>query len=391
MLFLFGSTRILVNARRGCSHHCQVVESGIGNPSPCVSPKCFDVLRHFAMGSRLLTLPPLGSGGYDQPLKSAKSLLFRFQLLCLTAVILWLNATISARAQQIPLKTDVTALAFSTEGNQLLVGSTNGVQVWDWPRFELSHELSTECKRVNDLQFSPDGATLLIAGGQPAEKGTVEIWNWTTRSREKILLEHDDVVYRVAWSKDGKRWASASHDKTLRLVETDTAKSVRIDGHSKAVFSALFFDDNTLVSSSLDQSIRLWSCQTHELTRTLDQHSQAVTGLIKGVTPGVSSAPIVISISDDKTVRMWQPTIGRMVRFVKLSARPLSIVASLDGTQLFVGTDDGHIAVIQSNKLEWVRSLPSSQARINELILVPDGRSVICGGPHGVEVIAIEQ
>ncbi len=46
----------------------------ISHPWPCVSPKCFDVLRHFALGSRPLTLPPLGSGGYGLTLKSAKSL-----------------------------------------------------------------------------------------------------------------------------------------------------------------------------------------------------------------------------------------------------------------------------------------------------------------------------
>ncbi len=50
-----------MDARRGCSHRCQVVEPRISHPCPCVSTKCLDVLRHFAMGSRPLTLPPLGS------------------------------------------------------------------------------------------------------------------------------------------------------------------------------------------------------------------------------------------------------------------------------------------------------------------------------------------
>ena len=34
---------------------------------------------------------------------------------------------------------------------------------------------------------------------------------------------------------------------------------------------------------------------------------------------------MVASASADRTIRIWQPTIGRLVRYVRLEAEPLSI------------------------------------------------------------------
>ena len=60
--------------------------------------------------------------------------------------------------------------------------------------------------------FSPDGQRLLAAGGSPAESGRVEVWNWTKRERIREVREHDDVVYRVAWSPNGEQWLSCGAD-----------------------------------------------------------------------------------------------------------------------------------------------------------------------------------
>ena len=43
------------------------------------------------------------------------------------------------------------------------------------------------------------------------------------------------------------------------------------------------------------------------------------------------------SASVDKTVRLWQPSIGRLVRFARLPVEPTSLAWSRDGERLAVG------------------------------------------------------
>ena len=82
--------------------------------------------------------------------------------------------------------------------------------------------------------------------------------------------------------------------------------------------------------------------QETEPVRILDNHTGTIRDL--ATRPGDHAVPYLASASADKTVRIWQPSIGRLVRFVRLPAEPLAIAWTSDGKRLAASCIDGKFA-----------------------------------------------
>jgi WD40 repeat protein len=274
----------------------------------------------------------------------------------------------------------ITAAAFTPDGKQVLVGSQAGIEIRSWPGLAVTGRLETDLSHVHDLAFAPDGRTLLSAGGSPGASGVVEVWNWPDRKRTQRVEGHKDIVYHVAWSPDGRRWVTASGDNSCRVYSGGELVS-RYDGHSRPVLSVTFLPDGkSVVSAGVDQSLQVWETDTGKHLRTLDNHVAAVTGL--AVRPGTAAdaPPAVVSIGDDRTVRLWQPTVGRLVRFSRLPVKPQAVAWSPGGDHLLVGGADGRIRILDPDTLEVTAEKPAVDGRIYSLIPVPKGRGLLAGG-----------
>jgi WD40 repeat protein len=288
----------------------------------------------------------------------------------------------------------VTALAIAPQGERdgdlVLLGSQAGLELRSWPGLEHAGTLSTELVHIHDLKFSPDGRTLLVAGGTPGESGIVEQWNWRERKFTRALSVHDDLVYRVGWSPDGQQWGTASADGTCQVVSFDGEFTApRYQGHSRAVLAMLFLDDSTIVSAGVDQTIQVWNGKSGAHLRTLDNHVNTVNDL--ALRPPISGQTIAMlaSIGEDRTVRLWQPSIGRLVRFAKLESTPRTFVWTSDGERLIVGCSDGLVRVVQADNVQVTNELPSRVGRIHELGQDTTG-TVIVAGQQGFQMLRRE-
>ena len=92
---------------------------------------------------------------------------------------------------------------------------------------------------------------------------------------------------------------------------------------------------------------------------------------------------MVASAAGDRSVRFWQPTIGRMVRYARLVAEPLDIAWLNDGSRVVVVCDDGRLRVIDSETVEVTLDIPAVAGWAYSLAVHPTDGSVVVGGVNG--------
>ena len=276
----------------------------------------------------------------------------------------------------------VTGLAFAPDGKSVVACSQVGVRVYDWPALQLQRTFAATAHNLHDLAFSPAGDRLAIAGGNPSRVGMVETISWPGQEAQVTVREQEDSVQAMVW-RDETTIASASLDHSIVLADTRSGTVLRrLAGHSRGVTALCFLrGGKILVSAGIDQSVRVWDVDKSELIRSLSQHTRPVHDL--ALRPAKAGLPMVASAAADRTIRFWQPTIGRMVRYIRLASAPLDIAWLHDGVRIVAACADGRVRVIDAETVVVIGDLPAVGGLAYSLAVHPTDGSVIVGGQGG--------
>lgn len=244
----------------------------------------------------------------------------------------------------------ITAVAW--DGERLYVARPGGIDVYRDGR--IVAQLGVEKRVVTGLAVRE--GRIAECGGRAGEKGEVRVWE--NGKQVRTVGAHGDLIYRVAWSADGKTLFTAGGDKKIGVIDAESGKVEYLEGHTGAVL-ALAVQGDVLVSGGADRTIRVWKGRT--LVRTIHNHWDSVNAL--AFSP---DGKYLASGSGDKTVRIWQPEIGRLVRIVRghegavldLAWTGRNVIsASSDGKVRFISPDDVTIERELDGPGDWVNAL----------------------------------
>ena len=199
--------------------------------------------------------------------------------------------------------------------------------------------------RLLSLDFSPDSAQLLVAGGVPSRDGELQIFSVADGQLVKRFEDaHDDVIHAARFSPDGKRIATASADKYVRTFDAASGQLLRrFEGHTNYVLGVAWKGDSqTLVSCGADNAIKVWEAETADQKRTIDNN------ITKHVTrvEYIGETDTIISSSGDRGVRMHNAENGGNIRsFNNAKSWLHSVDISADGSVVAAGGEDGNVLV----------------------------------------------
>jgi WD40 repeat protein len=205
----------------------------------------------------------------------------------------------------------------------------------------------------------------------------VQCWDLASGGERRRLKGHADAINCVTLIHDGRRLASASADRTIRIWALDQhgSPSVCLEGHTDEVTSVVFVSSESLVSGSHDGTVRLWDVKTG-----LSRGSLSHGGKVHAVAFNSPSKRMAIA-GDGLRVRQMD---GTMTELPGHDGPVLCVAFSPDGELVVSGGADSNLRLWRAADGTELHTYVGHGDKVHAIVFTPDGRTIYSGSEDGI-------
>ncbi len=285
--------------------------------------------------------------------------------------------------------------AFSAQGDLLATSSRDGLRLWDLESGKTPRDLPDSRDRFflggwwfggsTLMAFTPDGEFLVSPRSPAAGLSPFALSLWNVASGEERVMpadpervEHSGLVTSLAITPDGRTLVTASMDHSIRLWDLASQRRTAVlRGHRNEVWAVTVTPDGrSVISGGKDGAVKIWS--------TARRESREV--------PSGGGIPLAFS-ADGSLLAVW--TNGQALRLLDAatgqvrSEIPLTPVSGLFRPTLALTRDfsnvaetrrDGSVLIRDLNR-DVSKELPGDGRPVWFVCISPDVRTVVTGAP----------
>jgi WD40 repeat protein/transcriptional regulator with XRE-family HTH domain len=263
----------------------------------------------------------------------------------------------------------VTAVDYSPDGKYIATGSDDyTVRLWDVATGKTMRIFTGQRDHIQFLTFSPDGKYILTTGPWEAR-----VWDVSSGKAALIISSnHHILFFRARYSPDGKYFAIAIQDNTVRLYDAATGEQVHVFAHPGTVQAVAFSPDGrSIATAGSDRLVQLWDVKTEQVIREYTGHLADVKD--------VRFSPdgrTLITASLDNTSRMFDIATGKTLRIFHSAAAVQSALFTPDGKYV-LNTNRDNVDIWSLKTAPGGMIFSANDRPIRKASFSPDGKLIV--------------